>query len=173
MGWHQTTGLPVENRPHSKESAIPAWKEKALACALRKKATLFRDANCAVVLGVVRRVITANHPRVVRYGLVLPRRARRARRSQIAEQMCASAVLQSKARQCAGSGAAGLHSALWHSSAAFATAMAPLATSTLALGSSFLGVWVPADVDVVGAASSGVPASTTHAVQAVHPFLKI
>ena len=44
--------------------------ERKVACALRKKAALFRDANCAVVLEVVCWAIIANHPRMVRYGLV-------------------------------------------------------------------------------------------------------
>jgi hypothetical protein len=61
--------------PAPKENMVPAWKEKALACALRKKAALFRDANCAVVLEVVRWAITANHPRMGRYGEVQLRRA--------------------------------------------------------------------------------------------------
>jgi hypothetical protein len=40
---------PCRKSPTLKGSVVSAWKEKALACALRKKATLFRDANRAVV----------------------------------------------------------------------------------------------------------------------------
>ena len=67
---------PCRKSPTLKGSVVPAWKEKALACALRKKAALFRDANRAVVLEIVRWAIIANHPRMVRYGFVQLRRAR-------------------------------------------------------------------------------------------------
>jgi hypothetical protein len=52
-------------------------KEKALDCALRKKAALFRDAICAIVLEleVALRATFANHPRMVRYGFVQLKRA--------------------------------------------------------------------------------------------------
>ena len=66
---------PCRKSPTPKGSVVPAWKEKALACALRKKAALFRDANRAVVLEIVRWAIIANHPRMVRYGFVQLRRA--------------------------------------------------------------------------------------------------
>ena len=67
---------PCRKSPTLKGSVVRAWKEKALACALRKKAALFRDANRAVVLEIVRWAITANHPRMGRYGEVQLRRAR-------------------------------------------------------------------------------------------------
>ena len=66
---------PCRKSPTLKGSVVRAWKEKALACALRKKAALFRDANRAVVLEIVRWAIIANHPRMVRYGFVQLRRA--------------------------------------------------------------------------------------------------
>ena len=62
---------PCRKSPTLKGSVVRAWKEKALACALRKKAALFRDANRAVVLEIVRWAIIANHPRMVRYGFVV------------------------------------------------------------------------------------------------------
>jgi hypothetical protein len=68
-GWHQITGLPVENQffamRHGRKKSSPV--EKALDCALRKKAALFGDANCAVVPEVVRWATCPNHPRMVRY----------------------------------------------------------------------------------------------------------
>jgi hypothetical protein len=66
---------PRRKSPAPKGNVVPAWKEKALACALRKKAALFCDANCAAVLEVVRWAITANHSRMDRYGEVQLRRA--------------------------------------------------------------------------------------------------
>ena len=66
---------PCRKSPTLKGTVVTAWKEKALACALRKEAALFRDANRAVVLEIVRWAIIANHPRVVRYGFVQLRRA--------------------------------------------------------------------------------------------------
>jgi hypothetical protein len=67
---------PRRKSPAPKGNVVPAWEEKALACALRKKAALFRDANCAVVLKVVRwAAIIADHPRMDRYGEVQLRRA--------------------------------------------------------------------------------------------------
>jgi hypothetical protein len=77
--WHDGVASnhkpPRRKSPALKGSVVPAWKEKVRDCALRKKAALFRDANCAIVLEVVRWAIIANHPRMVRYGLVLLRRA--------------------------------------------------------------------------------------------------
>jgi hypothetical protein len=66
---------PCRKSPTLKGSVVTAWEESALACALRKKAAPFRDANRAVVLEIVRWAITANHPRMVRYGFVQLRRA--------------------------------------------------------------------------------------------------
>jgi hypothetical protein len=75
MGWHQTTSLPVEIRPYSKELWSRHGKKRQLDCALRNKAALFRDTNCATVSEVVRWAIFANHPRMVRYGVVQLKRA--------------------------------------------------------------------------------------------------
>jgi hypothetical protein len=66
---------PCRKSPRLKGSVVSAWKEKALACALRKKAALVRDANRAVVLEIVRWAIITNHPRMVRCGFVQLRRA--------------------------------------------------------------------------------------------------
>jgi hypothetical protein len=73
-------GVASSIKPQASPSKITRTQRKcgpeSPDCALRKKAALFRDANCAVVLEVVRWAITANHPRMGRYGEVQLRRAR-------------------------------------------------------------------------------------------------